>query len=174
MTKATRAVSLSDGVSPALRDDRPEMGLSDQTATAGDISRGVARLLMAHDITIVTELALPDGRRADVVGVSGDGHICIVEIKSSVADFRADHKWTEYRAYCDTLYFAVNASFPVAILPVDTGLILADRYGGAFERTAPEHRLAAARRKAIILRFGRAAAARLARVNDPALPIERI
>jgi hypothetical protein len=133
----------------------------------------VARLLMTYDIAVVYELPLPDGRRADVVGLSRDGAISVVEIKSSVADFRADHKWMDYRAYCDRIYFAVAPSFPLAILPADAGLILADRFGGAFERAAPEHRLAAGRRKAMMLRFGRAAAARLARVTDPALPIER-
>ena len=173
MANAPRAVSLADGVSRVQLDAVAETGRPDQTGTAADISRGVARLLMAHDIAIVTELVLPDGRRADVVGVSATGAISIVEIKSSVADFRADHKWADYRAYCDKLYFAVDTTFPVAILPVDAGLILADRYGGAFERAAPEHRLAAVRRKAMILRFGRAAAARLARVIDPALSIDR-
>lgn len=157
-----------DGTLPVDVTSRPS------EAVSAGIARGVGRLLMAHDVVFVTELVLPDGRRADVVAISAAGTVSIIEIKSSVPDFRSDHKWTDYRAYCDRFYFAVDATFPAAILPVDTGLILADRYGGAYSREAPEHKLAAARRKAMILRFGRVAAARLASVNDPALPMERL
>lgn len=139
----------------------------DPVPTASDIERGVTRVLMAHGIATVCELPLPDGRRADVVGISADGTVTIVEIKSSVADFRSDLKWSEYRAYCDQLFFAVGPAFPAEILPSDAGLIRADRYGGAVVIDPPQHRLSAARRRVIVLRFGRAAAARLARVRDP-------
>ncbi len=115
----------------------------------------------------MSELPLPDGRRADIVGLSAEGLITIVEIKSSVADFRCDQKWTAYRAYCDRLFFAVTPEFPVEILPPDTGLILADRYGGCVVRDAPGHPVAGARRKVMMLRFGRAAAVRLACFRDP-------
>ena len=141
---------------------------------AADIERGVTRLLIAHGIATVSELPLPDGRRADVVGLSDRGFITVVEIKSSVADFRSDQKWTEYRNYCDRLFFAVGTDFPADILPADAGLILADRYGGAIMRDAPTHPLAAARRKAMITRFGRAAAARLGKTRDSSLNIDAI
>lgn len=131
------------------------------------IERGVARLLRAHDYASVSELPLPDGRRADVVGLAADGRIIIVEIKSCLADYQSDGKWPEYRAWCDALYFAVDAGFPRDVLPPDTGLILADRFGGIFERAAPAHPLVAARRKSMTLRFARAAAARLHAMRDP-------
>ena len=138
-----------------------------ETAIAAGIERGVTRLLLAHAIVSVVELPLPDGHRADVVGIGAGGRITIVEIKSSVADFRSDQKWQAYRAYCDELYFAVSPAFPVEILPDDTGLILADRYGGNFARQAPAHPLSAARRKAMTIRFARTAAARLIATRDP-------
>lgn len=138
-----------------------------RSTVAAEIERGVTRLLMAQGIAAVSELPLPNGRRADIVGLSAEGLITIVEIKSSVADFRCDQKWTAYRAYCDRLFFAVTPEFPVEILPPDTGLILADRYGGCVVRDAPGHPVAGARRKVMMLRFGRAAAVRLARLRDP-------
>jgi hypothetical protein len=48
-------------------------------------------------------------------------------------------------------------------------LILADRYGAEIVRQAPEMRLAAARRKAMTLRFARAAAFSLQALADPGL-----
>ena len=113
------------------------------------------------------EVSLANGRRADVAAVAASGEIWIVEIKSSVEDFRTDQKWPEYRDYCDRLFFAVAPAFPREILPADTGLIIADRYGGEILRPAPEHKLAGARRKAMTLRFVRTAAFRLQAAIDP-------
>lgn len=137
-----------------------------QPPGAVDIYRGVARLLSAHGMAPVPEVSLANGRRADVVAITGGGEIWIVEIKSSVEDFRADRKWPEYRAYCDCLFFAVAPAFPRDILPADTGVIVADRYGGEIIRGAPEHRLPGARRKAVTLRVVHTAALRLQAAAD--------
>ena len=115
----------------------------------------------------VTEVSLANGRRADVAAVAASGEIWIVEIKSSVEDFRTDQKWPEYRDYCDRLFFAVAPAFPREILPADTGLVIADRYGGEIVRAAPEHKLAGARRKAVTLRLVHTAAFRLQAAIDP-------
>ena len=47
------------------------------------------------------------------------------------------------------------------------GLILADSNGGEILREAPEHRMAAATRRAVLMRFAHAAAHRLHRLSDP-------
>jgi hypothetical protein len=54
-----------------------------QSETALMIARGVRRLLRARGFSSVTELALTDGRRADIVAVNRDGEVVIVEVKSS-------------------------------------------------------------------------------------------
>ena len=138
-----------------------------QSPIAGEIQRGACRLLRTLGNSVVIELPLSSGHRADITALSRTGEIWIVEIKSCLADFRSDTKWDAYRAHCDRFFFAVLGSFPQDVLPDDTGLIIADRYGGAVMREAPEHRLAAARRKAVTLRFARAAARRLQAVMDP-------
>lgn len=115
----------------------------------------------------VTEVSLANGRRADIAAVAAGGEIWIVEIKSSIEDFRTDQKWPEYRDYCDRLFFAVAPAFPREILPPDTGLVIADRYGGEIVRPAPEHKLAGARRKAVMLRLVHTAAFRLQAAIDP-------
>ena len=98
---------------------------------------GVGRLVRTLGFSSLNELPLPNGRRADIVALSASGDIWIIEVKSSVEDFRADQKWPEYREFSDQLYFAVAPEFPVDILPADTGLILADRFGGEIVRPAP-------------------------------------
>jgi hypothetical protein len=138
------------------------------------IRRGTLRLLHALGLAAVAELPLGSGRRADLVALGAGAEIWIVEIKSCLADFRADRKWQEYRLHCDRLLFAVAPEFPTAVLPQDAGLVIADAHGGALVREAPLHAISAARRKAMLVRFGRAAAARLAQTHDPGLdePVE--
>lgn len=110
---------------------------------------------------MVPELGLASGRRADLVALGPTGEIWIVEIKSSIEDFRTDSKWPDYRQHCDRLFFATHAGVPADIFPQECGLIIADEWSGHFLREAPEHRLAAATRKAMMLRFARSAADRL-------------
>jgi hypothetical protein len=138
-----------------------------QSRAALAIARGTARHLHALGYCVVSELALPSGRRADLVALGGDGEILIVEIKSSVADFRADQKWIDYRLHCDRLFFATSSDVPCEIFPADTGLIVADAFGASIVCEAPQHRLAAATRKTVLLRFAHAAALRLQTLADP-------
>src|SRR6187397_706815 len=141
-----------------------------QSETALKIARGTARLLHAHGYCVVCELPLASGRRADLVALGSDGAIWIVEIKSSVADFRADQKWMDYRLHCDRLFFATTVEVPCEIFPKDTGLIVADAFGAHIVCQAPEHRLHASTRKSMMLSFARCAALRLQALADPQGP----
>lgn len=138
-----------------------------QSQPARDICRGVGRTLQAYGFAPLGEVTLASGRRADVMGLSERAEIWIVEIKSCLEDFRIDQKWPEYREFCDRFFFAVGPTFPREVLPGDTGLIVADRYGGEILRPAPEHRLAGARRRALTLRLARTATLRLQGALDP-------
>ncbi|UVC08531.1 MmcB family DNA repair protein [Rhizobium sp. TH2] len=132
-----------------------------QSARALAIRRGMQRLLIDMRHVTLPELSLRSGRRADIVTLSEKGEIWIIEIKSSIEDFRVDRKWPEYRNFCDRLYFATLPDVPEAIFPEDAGLFIADQYGAELIRDAPEHRLAPATRKSMTLNFSRIAAARL-------------
>lgn len=141
-----------------------------QSATALAVARGAARLLLSLGFACVSEVSLATGRRADLVAMRPDGETWIVEIKSSVADFRADGKWPDYRWHCDRLFFATSPEVPPEIFPGDAGLIVADGYGAEMLRDAPEHRLPAATRRSMMLLFGRVAALRLQSLIDPTGP----
>lgn len=162
-TRQTRAVRWRSIVSSQKQDHGQPSG----PLAAFEICRGVARLLRAHGLAVVTELSLANGRRADVAGVTAAGEIWIVEVKSCLADLRSDQKWPEYRDFCDRFFFAVAPNFPREALPSETGLIIADRYGGEIAHMVPDHKLAGARRKAMTLRMLRAAAFRLHAAIDP-------
>lgn len=138
-----------------------------QSLAALAVARGARRYLRALGFATLTELPLPDGRRADIVALGQDGALHIIEVKSSAADFRADVKWQDYRSHCDRLFFAIPQSLPPEIMPPDAGLIIADAYGAELLRAAPEHRLAPATRRALLIRFAESAAHRLHALHDP-------
>lgn len=138
-----------------------------QSDTAQMVWRGVARMMRQMGFASVGELTLASGRRADLAALGPKGQLWIVEVKSSIADFRADRKWPDYRDYCDRFFFASHAGVPTEIFPAEAGLILADGFFAEILREAPDHPLAAARRKAMTLRFAQAAALRLHDALDP-------
>lgn len=137
--------------------------------TTAAVTRGAARLLSALGYAPLAEVTLPNGRRADLMALGPKGELFIIEVKSSLEDFRADQKWREYGPYCDAFAFAVAPEFPRDILPEEPGLIVADGFGGAVLREAPVAPLAGARRKALTIAFGRLAAMRAAGVQQAEL-----
>lgn len=145
-----------------------------QSERALMVRRGVQRLLAEMGAVVLPELCLSTGRRADLVALTRKGDLWIIEIKSSVEDFRADRKWPEYRLHSDRFFFATHPEVPAGLFPEECGFILSDGYGAEIVRDAPEHRLSAPARKALMLRLARTGAARLtaaelAGVEVPAL-----
>jgi hypothetical protein len=131
------------------------------------LARGVCRSLEQLGYASLMEFPLANGRRADILALGRTGDIAIIEIKSSVADFRADRKWAAYRDFSDRLYFAVPNDFPRVLIPDECGLMVADSFGAALLRDGSMTKLDAGRRRALTLRFARIAATRLRRFLDP-------
>jgi hypothetical protein len=117
----------------------------------------------------VSEMPLDQRRRrADIMALSAKGDVVIIEVKSGLADFRADSKWRDYLAYCDHFAFAVDETFPLSALPEDAGVFICDGWQAELLRPWSHHPLHASRRKALTLAFARLAALRLVNQdNDP-------
>ena len=135
-------------------------------ATAAEVARGVSRLLLQQGFSPILEFTLANGRRLDVAALGSDGTLLGVEIKVALADLRGDTKWPEYLEFCEHFYFAIPPDFPDEHVPPGTGLIVADKYGGAIVRPAIPAAVHASRRKAVTLRFAKVAADRLANVLE--------
>lgn len=141
------------------------------TEAADTVVRGVSRLFRNLGESCLSEFTLRSGRRVDLIAVDRRGVFTVVEVKTSVADFRSDTKWHEYLDFCDRFYFAVPIAFPLEILPESCGLMVADGYGSEILRESPPGTMNAARRKALTLRFARTAAARLWQTVDPPIGV---
>lgn len=141
-----------------------------QTLQPGQrLARGVCRHLLGHDFVSIEEFSPERGKRVDVMALGPKGEIWVIECKSSRADYLSDAKWEGYLDWCDQYFWAVDDSFPADLLPEGTGLIIADAYDAQILRMAPEHKLPAARRTALIRRIARQAALRLQGLRDPSL-----
>jgi hypothetical protein len=135
------------------------------------LARGVCRHLRHHGFVTVEELVPVAGIRVDVMGLGPRGELWIIECKSSRVDYTSDRKWQNYLEWGDRFFWAVDVDFPVDLLPEDTGLIIADAYDAEILRMGPETRLAGARRKIMVQKFARHAAARLQRFRDPGVTV---
>ncbi|MBE7211120.1 MAG: MmcB family DNA repair protein [Gluconacetobacter diazotrophicus] len=148
------------------------------------IRRATHRLCGLLGWSVLHELPLPNGRRADVMALRPDGDLACIEIKSGPRDYLSDLKWPEYRDCSDALFFAVDERFPQDLLPPDVGIIVACTGGlppssgvassavvaeAEIVRDAPAHRLSAPTRRKLLQRFATVAANRLALLEDPAI-----
>lgn len=133
------------------------------------LARGVCRLLSSHDFACLEEFVPERGKRVDVMGVGPKGELWVVECKSSRADFMSDSKWQGYLDWCDRFFWAVDQDFPLELLPEESGLIIADAYGGEIIRMPEVQKLAGARRNVLTRKIARDSARRLQGLRDPRL-----
>ncbi len=131
------------------------------------LARGVCRHLRGHGFAAITEFVPISGLRVDVIGIGPKSEIWIIECKSSRIDFMTDSKWEGYLPWCDRYFWAVDEDFDTDLLPQDTGIIIADAWDAEIQRWPEETKLAAARRKALVLGIARTAATRLQTLTDP-------
>ncbi len=74
----------------------------------------------------ISEFTLPNGKRVDCIGYNKNGHIIIIEVKASIADFRQDQKWETYLNYCNEFYFLLD--FPIKYEEVnETGFLIENK-----------------------------------------------
>lgn len=135
------------------------------------VTKGACRLLVDMGYAPLPEVSLTNGRRVDIVGLSKKGGLIVVEVKSGLADFRSDQKWQEYLPYCEEFYFAVDDKFPISVLeeaeslPEETGIIIADQYGGEVVRPAATRKVNVQRAKTLVQKMARTGALRFFKAN---------
>jgi len=146
----------------------PEIFDARQSPTAQAVQRGTMRMLRHQlDFCCFAEVSLANSRRCDILALGPRGQIWIIEIKSSLEDFRVDNKWPEYKDFCDRFYFAKPPELNAEIFPEAEGLIVADNHGAQIMRPSDEELLPAARRKAMMVRLARLGADRIHNLMDP-------
>lgn len=131
--------------------------------SAERITAAICRMINERGDSCLREFTLKSGRRVDIIALSRDGTITIIEVKSSRHDFQSDRKWHEYLEWGDRFFFAVAETFPQEILPGpdQCGIIVTDGFDCLIAQNAPETRLNAQRRNHLIKRLAHNAMCRL-------------
>jgi len=147
----------------------PRPSVSTDNGTTERLTRGVCRLLSDMGYGALTEFRLTNGRRVDIIGLGTSGDFLIIEVKSSIEDFRSDHKWQEYLPFCDRFFFAVPDRFPHHVLPDRCGLIVADGFAATVRRPSPTQPFNRTRKRHQLVRFAMTASLRLQNMVDPTI-----
>ena len=131
------------------------------------IARGVMRHFDQIGLSSLSEFSPIKGLRVDIITLGMSNEIWIIECKSGQSDFKSDRKWHNYLDWCDRYFWAVDANFPIDILPINTGIIIADAYDASILREAPLNKLSPARQKKVIKSIAKSACNRLLTHIDP-------
>jgi hypothetical protein len=125
------------------------------------ITDAIARSYYEQGNGVLREFKLKIKRRVDLVTINDKGWITIIEIKSSVADFRNDKKWNEYIEWADQFYFGVAHNFPIEILPKEHGIITTDGFDMHEAQPSPVQKLNGSRRKTLFRKLAKASMRRI-------------
>ena len=140
------------------------MSIMNRSPTGMELASGTSSHLQNLGFATLEEFVLPThDLRVDVIALGRKGELWIVECKSSVRDFTSDSKWHRYIAYCDRFFFSVGHEFPTSILPDGTGIIISDGFDAEILSSGSINSMQPARRKKLVIEFGRSAASRLSR-----------
>jgi len=135
--------------------------MSNRRRTTLELTRGVCRLFETLGFATLREFKLPNKRRVDVIAMDSKGNFSIIEVKSTVGDYKTDNKWLDYLPYCQQFYFAVPYNFPTEIIPKQCGIIFADAFDAAIRKESIRSKLNPKRHRHQLIRFGYVAGTRI-------------
>ena len=135
--------------------------MSNRRRTTLELTRGVCRLFETLGFATLREFKLPNKRRVDVIAMDPKGNFSIIEVKSTVGDYKTDNKWLDYLPYCQQFYFAVPYNFPTEIIPKQCGIIFADAFDAAIRKESIRSKLNPKRHRHQLIRFGYVAGTRI-------------
>ena len=72
------------------------------------ILQNTMRFLSAKGYRVLSDFALPNKKRVDIIGINLKKEIVIVEVKSNKNGIKLDKKWKSYLNYCNYFYFACS------------------------------------------------------------------
>ena len=75
------------------------------------ILQNTMRFLSAKGYRVLSEFALPNKKRVDIIGINLKKEIIIVEVKYNKNGIKLDKKWKNYLNYCSYFYFACSEKF---------------------------------------------------------------
>ena len=132
-----------------------------------EILQKTMQFLYSKGYKVLSEFALPNKKRVDIIAINSKKKIIIVEVKSNKKDFKLDKKWKNYLNYCNYFFFASNEKFINFKFKSEVGLI--EKKGNCIKITKkPKYNLISDRKKnSLIFKMALSAASKFHRLIDP-------
>ena len=131
------------------------------------ILRNTMRFLANKGYQIISEFALPNKKRVDLIAINLKREILIVEVKSNIKNLKIDKKWKKYLKYCNFFYFALNNYQKVINIKKNIGIIKTNNLKTEIIQKPKYNKISIKRKSAIILKFALSAASKFHRLIDP-------
>ena len=131
------------------------------------ILRNTMRFLANKGYQIISEFALPNKKRVDLIAINLKREILIVEVKSNIKNLKIDKKWKKYLKYCNFFYFAFNNCQKITSIKKTIGIIKANNLKTEIIQKPKYNKIGINRKNVIILKFGLSAASKFHRLVDP-------
>ena len=125
------------------------------------------QLLISKGFKIITEFALPNKKRVDIIGINTKKEIVIVEVKSNKNNFKNDNKLKKYLKYCNYFYFSCNEEIKDICISKKVGIILYNSKNIEISRYSKYRKLSELIKNKIIYNFALSAASKFHRLVDP-------
>ena len=125
------------------------------------------QFLVSKGYKIITEFALPNKKRVDIIGINSKKKIIIVEVKSNKNNFKNDIKWKKYLKYCNYFYFSCNEEMKNVNFSKKIGIILYNSKEIKIFKKSKYKKLSKITKNKIIYNFALSAASKFHRLIDP-------
>ena len=116
---------------------------------------------------VLTEFALPNKKRVDIIAINIKKQIVIVEVKSNQKKFKIDKKWKKYLNYCNYFYFSFNKYEKNIKLSKNIGIIQTNKTNAEVKKNASYTKMSKEEKNNLILNFALSAASKFHRLVDP-------
>ena len=131
------------------------------------ILKNTMRFLSNNGYQVISEFALPNKKRVDLIALNTKREILIVEVKSNIKDLKNDKKWRKYLKYCNLFYFAFNNYQKIANVKENIGIIKTNNQTTKIIQKSKFNKISAYKKNTIILKFALSAASKFHRLVDP-------
>ena len=125
------------------------------------------QFLSSNGYKVLSEFALPNKKRVDIIAINLKKEIIIVEVKSNKKSLKYDKKWKNYLKYCNYFYFATNEKLKEFHFSKNIGVIQNNSNTAKIIKKSKYQKLSENKKKELIFRIALSATSKFHRLIDP-------
>ena len=131
------------------------------------IQQKTMQFLILKGFKVLSEFALPNKKRVDIIAINSKKKIIIVEVKSDKNGIKNDKKWKNYLNYCNYFYFACNDKLKDLNFSKNIGVIQNNSKSIKITKKSKYKKLSENKKKNLIFKIALSAISKFHRLIDP-------